>query len=219
MSDEANSIDRPTTVSQLLGAFHEFFVVSTHLILYLRRVYPESAFQHVRRYGIQTYQCRHPKVITWIENMAATAMTSIRDGSVRKISVVIVASDSTPLERFAFDVSRFPTGASENDEAIDAGITYDTMTDEYRACISTLVAQAGTFGPLPADSTFTVLMETRDKPHLEFDSPWLVADRAKYHSRTPASLTARHLRFVNAGPIAFSVVLEQDKSKLKLPDI
>jgi mitotic spindle assembly checkpoint protein MAD2B len=214
-----SEITGPHAASDYLSAFHEFFIVATHLILYLREVYPEAAFERVRHYGIQTYQCRHPKVLAWIENMVSTAMERIQDGVVRKISVVIVSSGNVTLERFAFDVSRFAVSTAHSDDATATGISYGQVADEFRACLSTLVAQAGTFGSLPENSTFTILMETRNKPHLEFDSPWIVADSSKYHTRASHALTVRPVRFVNAGPISFNLILEQDRSKSKLSEI
>jgi mitotic spindle assembly checkpoint protein MAD2B len=43
--------------------------VSIHTILYIRKIYPQELFIRARKYNTPVYQCRHPDVCTWINDV------------------------------------------------------------------------------------------------------------------------------------------------------
>ncbi|ANB14844.1 Rev7p [Sugiyamaella lignohabitans] len=231
------SSQHPGSFSELLGTFHEFLVVLVHNVLYLRGVYPPETFRAVRKYGIALHQCRHPGVNQWIEDMAVACMSRIKEGGVGRLSIVILREKTnTPLERFVVDISDFPeVPESVQTVSIDnIAVTWTSLLEEYRACLATLAGMSQSFGKLPADITFTLIMELKpddapshihplqsttlsDSSTTPDPSPWITADRHRYHLSTPLSLTTHPIRFVDAGPISFNLSLEEDKQKLKLP--
>jgi mitotic spindle assembly checkpoint protein MAD2B len=216
MMDDIDSDEQPKRLSDFLGSFHEFLIVLVHCILYVRKVYPEPSFQRVRCYGIATFQSRHPKVCQWIEDMTTSCMSYIRKGSITKLSIVILSQETnTPLERFSLDLRDFPViDPDEQDLPLEGvAVTWGHLFQEYRSSLVTLTTLADTFGQLPDETTFTIIMETRDGGSQEL--PWITADRQKFEDRDP-SLMARPIRFVDAGPISFNVWLEENKLKQKL---
>ncbi len=101
----------------LLTSFNEFLIVSTHTILYYRRIYPEHTFLSSNAYNLPVHQSRHPKVCDWVRDAADAVSAQLAAGAAERVAVVIHApppsgkpSDGggAVLERWVFDVSHFP---------------------------------------------------------------------------------------------------------------
>jgi mitotic spindle assembly checkpoint protein MAD2B len=223
------------TYSDLFEWFTEFFIVATHSILYLRKIYPQDSFRAVRQYGIAVHQSRHPKVCEYIEHMARSCMEFVKRGVVEKVSLVVLSASESPLERFAFDLRDFPElsaklSATTVDED-DGGVTYQEVCSQYRACLSTLTSLNDSFGELPPDCTFSIIMETKDDEsnacEVDPESIWIAGDGQKYHqdansssfNQSRPSIRLLPVRYVESGPFSFNLFLEEDKQKRKLKSV
>ncbi|KAA8907208.1 hypothetical protein TRICI_005027 [Trichomonascus ciferrii] len=218
-------MDGPQSTSELLVAFQQFLIVLTHELTYLRGIYPSEAFGQRRVYETVVHQCRHPKVVEWIENLSVVCMEQIRRGTVHKVSIVILREhDKRPLERFALDIRDFPkVASSELDQPLpsDAHVTWGQIIDQYRSCLRALALESGKYGPIKEDDdnplTFTVLLELSDNQTMDVQtSPWIVADAARYHEHEEhPRIRSIPIRFVDAGPASFHLVLEEERSRAK----
>lgn len=108
----------------LLNSFTSFLTVSVHTILYYRDIYPKQTFLSAKAFNLPVHQSRHPKVCEWINDAVDAVMVQVAKGTVERVAVVIHSSpNSSPvksastqqlapgsvLERWMFDVSRFPS--------------------------------------------------------------------------------------------------------------
>ena len=122
---------------QLLATFTSFLTVAIHSILYYRRLYPPTTFLSSRAYNLPVHQNRHPKVCAWIRDAVSAVSSQLALGTVDRVAVVIhsplspdqssssEALSSIPagavLERYLFDVSRFPSWPGGPDAMRDYG--------------------------------------------------------------------------------------------------
>lgn len=221
------------TYEDVFQWFTEFFIVAVHYILYIRKVYPVDSFKAVRQYGIVVYQNRHPKVCDWIEHMARSCMQFVKSGRVDKVSLVILANNDLPLERFAFDLRDFPDLDDKLQAATiimpeEEGVSYQEVCSQYRACLTTLSSLSDSFGALPSECSFSIIMETKDDEsatcETDPESIWIAGDGRKYHqdsgiswrNQSRPTIRVRPIRFVESGPFSFNLFLEEDKQKIKM---
>lgn len=129
----------------LITTFTAFLTVSIHNILYYRRIYPPATFLSSRAYNLPVHQNRHPKVCSWIRDAVSAVAAQLALGTVDRVAVVIHAPLQKPatnppaavavaapaplvppgavLERYLFDVSRFPSWPGGPDAMRDYGIS------------------------------------------------------------------------------------------------
>jgi mitotic spindle assembly checkpoint protein MAD2B len=123
----------------LITTFATFLTVSIHNILFYRNLYPATTFLSARAYNLPVHQNRHPKVCSWIQDAVDAVAGQLADGNVERAAVVVHAPLRAPpqtssnktragndkgkadeaeashlppgsvLERWMFDVSRFPS--------------------------------------------------------------------------------------------------------------
>lgn len=108
----------------LLNSFTSFLTVSIHTILYYRAIYPKQTFLSAKAFNLPVHQSRHPKVCQWINDAVDAVMAQVAKGSAERVAVVIHGPPSSSpvknpsaqqlapgsiLERWMFDVSRFPS--------------------------------------------------------------------------------------------------------------
>ncbi|KAJ4407094.1 hypothetical protein N0V82_009995 [Gnomoniopsis sp. IMI 355080] len=108
----------------LLNSFTSFLTVSIHTILYYRAIYPKQTFLSAKAFNLPVHQSRHPRVCQWINDAVDAVMAQIAKGSAERVAVVIHSppnssppktpsaqhlSPGSVLERWMFDVSRFPS--------------------------------------------------------------------------------------------------------------
>lgn len=124
----------------LLSSFTTFLTVCIHNILYYRSIYPQTTFLSARAYNLPVHQNRHPKVCSWIRDAVDAVSAQLAGGNVDRIAVVIhsplsrqvapgaepVAAAAGPppgsvLERWIFDVARFPAWPGGADAMRDFG--------------------------------------------------------------------------------------------------
>lgn len=118
------TIDVPITEARtLFNSFSSFLTVAIHTILYYRGIYPKETFLSAKAFNLPVHQSRHPKVCSWINDAIDAVMAQVAKGGVERVVVVVHAplqpapskgspdqqpAPGTVLERWMFDVSRFP---------------------------------------------------------------------------------------------------------------
>ncbi|OJD38632.1 dna-binding protein [Diplodia corticola] len=192
----------PQTLSSLVAAFTSFLTVCIHTILHQRALYPPSSFLTARAYNYSVRQSRHPAVCAWVADaVAATEAELLRNAVARVALVVYSATGSSgggggggvrPLERYVWDVSRFPVVArpQDRDTVIARAPASATsaaaagggggggggggapgveqpedvdMEEQFRAALAKLTVCGDVLGPLPPRCTFTLAVELKDE--------------------------------------------------------
>ncbi|KAH6722825.1 DNA-binding protein, partial [Leptodontidium sp. 2 PMI_412] len=97
-----------TTPLSLHETLTSFLTVAIHTILYTRALYPPATFLTTRAYNFPVHQSRHPAVCEWINSAIASIDVLLQKGSVKRIVVPIFSEKGEVMERFMFDVERFP---------------------------------------------------------------------------------------------------------------
>lgn len=160
-----------TNALSLHQTLTDFLTVAIHTILYSRALYPPSIFISTRKYNLPVRQCRHPAVCDWINSSVSHIATLLKAGTVKRIIVVIYNRDGEVMERFLFDVERFPVVESkeyltdfEAREGSDGpGVSRSDVEEQLRATIRKLAYAGEKLSPLPEGCTFTIAVELRDK--------------------------------------------------------
>lgn len=159
------------TFTSLVQTFTDFLVVSIHTILYSRAIYPSNTFISTRKYNFPVRQNRHPKVCAWILDACTAVQTQLLKGVVRRVVVVIYNQDAKVMERWVFDVERFPVVPKEEaltefaDDGLGGGkgISVVDVEEQLRATVRKLAYCGEKLAPLPENCTYTVVVELKDK--------------------------------------------------------
>jgi mitotic spindle assembly checkpoint protein MAD2B len=216
-----------TTFRALISHFTDFLTVAIHTILYERSIYPQTSFLSAKRYNYPVRQNRHPKVCDWINDAVSAVETELLKGGVQRVAVVIFSQANTPLERFVFDVSQFPTVPSDDldtllersgtDGGSDAILPVTDMEEQFRATMSKLANCASTLKPISERCTFTVAIELKPEGSapVSHPQPWLPAqapeDSQQSNTLDNATRSAQtiSLRSVRAGDMRFEAWIEE----------
>ena len=166
--------DDSVTFNTLLIAFTDFLTVAIHTILYERAIYPQSSFLTARKYDCAVRQNRHPRVCQWIQDAVIAIESELLRSSVDRIAIVVLSPLQLPLERFVFEVSRFPVINQEEvntplarEGADSAQSSLIDLQEQFRGAMSRLTVCGGQLKPLPKSCSFTIAIETkkfRDPP-------------------------------------------------------
>lgn len=113
----------------LLTSFTTFLTVCIHNILYYRSIYPQTTFLSAKAYNLPVHQNRHPRVCSWIRDAVDAVSAQLAGGNVDRIAVVIHSPPTRSagpvagavLERWMFDVARFPSWPGGADAMRDFG--------------------------------------------------------------------------------------------------
>lgn len=161
------------TYHSLTTAFTDFLVVAIHTILYERGLYPPETFLLTRAYNFPVRQNRHPLVCKWILDAVSAVRDQMLKGAVRRVVVVIFSDKHEVMERFLFDVERFPAVPEKEihtefeEQAGEGGeevkVSRVDVEEQLRATIRKLAYCGGKLGELPEGCTYTVAVELKDK--------------------------------------------------------
>ncbi|KAK6352776.1 hypothetical protein TWF696_004778 [Orbilia brochopaga] len=187
--------------ANLVTAFSDLLLVSIHVILYEREIYPASLFIAARKYNHPVRQARHPRVCQWIQDAVNACTEELLKCTVDLIAINILSPANKPLERFVFDVSAFPVVAPSDihspfvhipaaapndttstptipDSQDPAAIPHIDIEEQLRAVLTKLSYASVKLGKLPAECTFSVSMELKnDSPAPEGNPPvWIAAE-------------------------------------------
>jgi mitotic spindle assembly checkpoint protein MAD2B len=222
-----NSSNSDATYRELIQAFTNFLTVAIHTILYERGIYPQSSFLSARKYEFAVRQNRHPKVCEWINDAVDAAEAELLKCTVDRLAVVIHEKQNTPLERFVFDVSRFPiVPASEIDVTMQRMTADSTklpilpmvdLEEQLRATMSRLSNCGSMLEPLPTGCAFTLAIELRDEASrpIGHPQPWIPAQPDPDQDITrndQAQHTTTPIRSVRAGEMVFETWIDKLKS-------
>ena len=198
MSDINVSDPTPTdtySLHALTHVFSTFLVPAIHTILCLRQVYPRSTFLTARAYDFPVHQSRHPGVCSWIDDSVHAISTELVRGSVQRVALVIVNPEThIPLERFVWDVGRWPSVPEpERDTLIirEVNISHeeDALRDEdleeqFRAVLARVAACESRLKAIPPGCTFTLAIELKDEiqPRLAESQAWIASEPGQQFS-------------------------------------
>jgi mitotic spindle assembly checkpoint protein MAD2B len=160
-----------TNFQSILQTFTDFLTVAIHTILYERALYPSATFISARKYNFPVRQNRHPKVCSWINDAVSNVSALLLKGTVRRVVVVIYNRDLEVMERFMFDVERFPvvdpkealTEFEAREGQGEIRISLTDVEEQLRRTIRRLSYTCSKMGPLPEGCTYTVAVELRDQ--------------------------------------------------------
>ena len=210
------------TFRAFVASFTDFLTVAIHTILYERSIYPETSFLSVRKYNFAVRQSRHPKVCEWINDAVTAVEAELFKGTVARVAVVIYDKFNNPLERYLFDVSKFPmVPASEIDtplvreDAEDEESTVLPIVDleeQLRATMSKLSGCGSNLRSLPKGCTYTMAIELKDDgdPPIKHPQQWIPVQPTskKCATEDPQNMTIP-VRAVEAGEMMFECWIEQ----------
>ncbi|KAL0261104.1 hypothetical protein SLS55_004800 [Diplodia seriata] len=184
----------PQTLAALIAAFTSFLTVSVHTILHQRSLYPPSSFLTARAYNYPVRQSRHPAVCAWVADAVAAVEAELLRNAVARVALVVYSSGLKPLERYVWDVSRFPVVARPQDRetvitraaaaaAVAAaapageGAGNVDLEEQFRAALAKLTVCGDVLAPLPPGCTFTLAVELKDEvdvdPPVGHPQPWI----------------------------------------------
>jgi len=179
--------DENTYIS-LIHNFTDFLTVAIHTILYARNIYPLDSFISAKKYNFPVHQSRHPKVCAWITDAVSSVQNELLSGIVDRIAVVIMSENGIPLERFIFDVCKFPVvgrsewytpieretppGQPQQDPKIPPSVN---LQEQFRSTLSKLTHVPSTLKPIPSGCTFTIALELKDTsdPPMKHPQAWM----------------------------------------------
>lgn len=220
----------PPTFRGLIAAFTDFLTIATHTILYERSVYPRTSFLSAKKYNHLARQSRHPKVCDWINDAITAVETELLKGGVDRVAIVIFSKDNKALERFVFDVSRFPTVlAGDYDTPLErmggdqdqpAVLPVVDMEEQFRAVMSKLTNCGARLKAVPIQCTFTIAIELKPDGQAPVSHPqaWIPAQqgrdaRGEPQKREEGATRTTPLRSVQAGEMIFETWIEESQEK------
>lgn len=192
--DRAADVLTPENYTLLVGCFLDFLTVSIHTILYERGLYPKESFISARKYNFPVRQSRHPDVCDWINDAVNHIKKELLGGTIENVSLVIFSPGNDPMERFVFDLTKFPVvyliaeeTKKDNEEGIntedeepeyqseDVKLKLINMDEQFRAVMSKLSFCHQHLEDLPVDCTFSIAIQLRDDAPapITHPQPWI----------------------------------------------
>ncbi|KAG0652927.1 DNA polymerase zeta processivity subunit [Hyphodiscus hymeniophilus] len=227
-----------TTAASLHQTLTSFLVVAFHTILYERGLYPPSTFLLTRAYNFPVRQNRHPKVCRWILDAVAAIQAEMVKSTVSRIVFVIYSEQGEVMERFVFDVERFPVvpekerltefvreGGEGEDRLKGTGVSAVDVEEQLRAAVRKLAYCGGKLGELPEGCTYTVVVELKDgvEPPIGHPQPWIPSEPSLQTGKKGDSerigsdlggVKTVPVRAVEAGEFILESWIEEGKSKI-----
>jgi len=215
----------------LISVFCDFLTVATHTILFERHIYPPDSFLSTRKYNYAVRQCRHPKVCQWVTDAIAAVETELLNGTGARIVLPIFSPTQQPLERFIFDLTKFPSVPKEDvNTPFEQSISIVDVDEQFRAAMAKLRVCNSTLKPVPDGCTFTIaieLMDTSDPP-IGHPQPWVPTQPSlqrqvivnqdgerEEHKRGEdlGGVQTTPIRAVDAGEMVFEMWIEEGRAK------
>jgi mitotic spindle assembly checkpoint protein MAD2B len=228
------------TFAALISNFGDFLTVAIHTIIYERHIYPLNTFITAKKWNYPIRQSRHPKVCKWINDAVAAVQEELLKGTVDRVAVVIYSQYSQPLERFMFDLSKFPVVAKDDfhtpierqtpslpAKAISLATATVDLEEQFRAVLAKLSVCDTALKPILEGCTFTVAIELKDAadPPIGHPQPWIPV-QPNLQTQVPKSQTSPRrsgndlgavlttpVRSVDAGEMIFEMWIEEGAAK------
>lgn len=212
--------DDAPTYRTFVSAFTDFLTVAIHTILYERAIYPQTSFLSARKYNFAVRQNRHPKVCEWVNDAVTSVEAELLKCSVDKVAVVIYSKQNKPLERFVFEVSRFPPVAVPDvdvvlESADGSLLPVVDLEEQLRATMSKLSNCSSTLAPLPEGCNFTIAIELKGEGNapLSHPQPWMPIEPGRNGPGTGQAHLTTPVRAVSAGEMVFETWIEEFDGK------
>ncbi len=135
-ANQTNTTTFLSTHRALVETLTSFLAVTTHHILFLRRLYPPISFLSVRAYNYPVRQNRHPAVCTWINDAISAVRDQLEKNTVEKVSLCIYECETNRiLERWTFDLHSLPSVSKKDRDIpfIDSTTTTTETPDDADA--------------------------------------------------------------------------------------
>ncbi|KAH8154858.1 uncharacterized protein LAJ45_01389 [Morchella importuna] len=213
-----------------------FLEVAIHQIIYNRGIYPKELFHVTNNYNIGTHTCRHPQVIKWIRDAIMALSEELLKNCVRRVALVILSPNDISLERFIFDMSRFPL-TSDIDVKYNAPMLQPgaevppsrqalaNLEREFQTCLVKLKYSNISLGKIPEDSTFGLAIELNDDQAApnNYTDTWMPCERQPVSNNSKKSVVSAPdcekitgIRTIREGAFTFNIWIEESKAKSKL---
>lgn len=215
----------------LISAFCDFLTVAIHTILFERHIYPPDSFLSVRKYNYAVRQSRHPKVCQWVTDAISAIETELLNGTVARVVIPIFSPSQHPLERFVFDLTKFPSVPKEDiNTPFEQNMSTVDVDEQFRAAMAKLRVCSSSLKPVPDGCTFTVAIELKDAadPPIGHPQPWIPTqpslqrevvvnhDGERYQRRRGEDLggvQTTPVRAVDTGEMVFEMWIEEGRAK------
>jgi len=221
-----------TNYQSILQTFTDFLTVALHTILYERGLYPANTFISTRKYNLPVRQNRHPKVCAWINDAVSSVSSLLLKGTVRRVVVVIYNRDLEVMERFLFDIERFPvvdpkealTEFAAREGQGEMRISVTDVEEQLRGTIRRLAYTGSRLGPLPEGCTYTLAVELREQADapIGHPQPWIPSEPSLqtgekgFSERIGSDLggvKSTPVRLVEAGEFILETWVEEGRAK------
>ncbi|KAJ9613088.1 hypothetical protein H2200_003029 [Cladophialophora chaetospira] len=213
-----------STHRALLDTVCSFLTVTTHHILYLRRIYPPVSFLSTRAYNYPVRQNRHPTVCAWINDAVSAVRDQLEKNTVEKVSLCIYECDGNRvLERWTFDLRSLPSVAKrdrdvpfesnspDDGDMLNKRVNLADLEADFRATLSRITTSSGRLRPLPEgpgspECSFTLAIEVRDKADRPVgriekeERKWVAAEPESFLDSPPPSSPVRQPQRDNQQP-------------------
>lgn len=238
-------------LTSLTYTFTSFLTVCVHTILYHRDIYPRESFLTTRAYNFPVAQSRHPKVCQWITDAVAAVEAQMLRGNdnmgeaggwVEKVVLVIFSEQSEVMERYVFDVHKFPrvpvreidtdfvrekaplatssiTAQRKSNFVPPAQVEID-LAEQFRAVLLQISNLGTKLSALPENCTYSLAIELSDPadPPIGHPQPWIPVEprlqrRVGEKSTFSGGTETTAVRKVDAGEMIFEMWIEEGKAK------
>jgi mitotic spindle assembly checkpoint protein MAD2B len=226
----------PNAFVSLVANFAEFMIVAIHTVIWERGIYPDTSYIKAKKYNTPVRQSRHPKVCEFIQAAVDAVREQLLKGTLHHVCIVIYSPSLQALERFVFDVSKFPVVPKEDHytQLEREGTTQTAspsvdLEEQLRAALTRLTGCGTKLSPLPPDCSFNVAIELKDEadPPIGHPQPWIPtepslqrragrSDEDIYEDRLGSDLGGAKLtpiRAIDAGEMVFEMWVEEGVGK------
>lgn len=102
----------------LLNTFTTFLTLTIHTLLYHRCLYPQETFLLAKHHNLPIPQSRHPGLCSWINDSVAQIQPLLAQGRLARVCINLHLPETLRvIERWVFDLDRFPTWIDESESA------------------------------------------------------------------------------------------------------
>jgi mitotic spindle assembly checkpoint protein MAD2B len=221
---------------ELVHSWTEFLTVAIHTIIWERGIYPDTSYIKAKKYNTPVRQSRHPKVCEFIQAAVDAVREQLFKGTLQQVCIVIYSPSLQALERFVFDMSKFPVVPKEDyythlerEGAGQATSPSVDLEEQFRAALTRLTGCGTKLSPLPPDCSFNVAIEVKDEadPPIGHPQPWIptqpslqrragTSDEDSYEDRLGSDLggvKTTPIRAIDAGEMVFEMWVEEGEGK------
>lgn len=126
--------------------------MAIHTILHSRSVYPQSAFEQRKCYGVPVFMCRHPEVAAGISTLMASLRAPIAAGSIEAVAVALLDASGSPAEHYKIDIVQ-PHGQA-------GAATYSDVDTQLASALARIATSQG--GQPHKEGSWTVFVKHHD---------------------------------------------------------